>query len=146
MTMAESISICARKQSWALHIATGILGTGPSKRNMGGEELKSATYRPGQPTKKKCPSAQCREAMEYVLRQQKSAPFPTRQWFHVLCISFRCKNAFCGHIKAKPIHPSTKIYLRGDTITSHPIVISKINPSKKLRNLHFKRIYANSFF
>ena len=44
----------------------------------GGGELKSAIARPGQPTKKKKPPAQRREAMKYVLRQQKSASFPTR--------------------------------------------------------------------
>jgi hypothetical protein len=49
--------------------------------------VKSAIARPGQPTKKKRPSAQCREAMEYVLKQQKSASFPTRQWLHVLYFS-----------------------------------------------------------
>ena len=63
--------------------------------------------------KKKCPSAQCREAMKYVLRQQKSAPFPTRQWLHVLCFYFRCKNSFSGHDKVKPIHPSTKRHVNG---------------------------------
>ena len=71
-------------------------------------------YRPACSTdKKKCPSAQCREAMKYVLRQQKSAPFPTRQWLHVLCFYFRCKNSFSGHDKVKPIHPSTKRHVNG---------------------------------
>ena len=50
----------------------------------GSGKLKSAIARPAQPTKKKCPSAQCREAMKYVLRQQKNASFPTRQWLHGL--------------------------------------------------------------
>ena len=84
----------------------------------GGGKVKSAIARPGQPTKKKRPSAQCREAMEYVLRLQKSAPFPTRQWLHVLCFYFRCKNSFSGHDKVKPIHPSTKRHANG-VIRSH---------------------------
>ena len=41
---------------------------GPSKRMTGGGELKSAIARPGQPTKKKRPSARCREAMEHAVR------------------------------------------------------------------------------
>ena len=90
--------------------------------------MKSATYRPGQPTKKKRPSAQCRKADEIYLRLQKSAPFPTRQWLHVLCISFRCKNSFSGHDEVKPIHPSTKRHVNGVTrLRPTPIVISKIN-------------------
>ena len=70
-------------------------------------------YRPACSTdKKKCPSAQCREAMKYVLRQQKSAPFPTRQWLHVLCFYFRCKNSFSGHSKIKPVHYRSEAFKR----------------------------------
>ena len=78
----------------------------------GGGKLKSAIARSGQPTKKKRPSAQCREAMEYVLRQQKSASFPTRQWLYVLCFSFRCKNSFSGHSKIKPVHYRSEAFKR----------------------------------
>ena len=43
--------------------------------------------RPNGPTKKKDPLVQNRKADEIYLRLQKSAPFPTRKKFYVLCVS-----------------------------------------------------------
>ena len=50
-------------------------------------EMKKATRPNGPMAKKKDPLVQNRKADEIYLRLQKSAPFPTRKWLYVLCVS-----------------------------------------------------------
>jgi hypothetical protein len=50
--------------------------------------MKKAAGPNGPTAKKKDPPAQNRRVDEIYLRLQKSAPFPTRKWLYVLCVSF----------------------------------------------------------